>query len=168
MTFVRVRDLNRRMATPSAGRLLFASAVVLPLISIVSAFFVEDAAGQRFLVAYVAPLFLAAPLWVRTRLKSYALHFGTRGAIDLIIVGLSFARFVAGEILPFSGHMLFLTYSGITTSVPWYRFLVLVLLVETTWFKLWVWRDATSWSLGLLLGLIAAAVVLASDRLTER
>jgi hypothetical protein len=63
---------------------------------------------------------------------------------------------VLGEVLPFSGHMLFLTYSGLTTTARWYRWLALVLLAETTVFKLWVWRDVYSWSLGLVIGLVAA------------
>jgi hypothetical protein len=63
---------------------------------------------------------------------------------------------VLGELLPFSGHMLFLAYSGLTTRRTWYRGLALALLVETTVFKLWLWRDVTSWALGLALGLLAA------------
>ncbi|MBA2670105.1 MAG: hypothetical protein H0U67_07035, partial [Gemmatimonadetes bacterium] len=60
--------------------------------------------------------------------------------------------------LPFSGHMLFLTYSGLVTRHAWYRVLAAVLLAETTVFKLWLWDDPSSWVWGLALGAVAAAV----------
>ena len=83
-------------------------------------------------------------------------------------VQLAFARFVVGTVLPFSGHMLFLTYTVLTIGrVRWYRRLAVVLLVETTIFKLWLWRDPYSWSIGLGLGAVAAAVALRTSRVAS-
>lgn len=73
-------------------------------------------AAARFLTLYVAPLLLAAPLWARERLRALGAAGSTRWwriALDAAVVLLSIARFVVGEVLPFSGHMLFLTYTGL-------------------------------------------------------
>jgi hypothetical protein len=144
-----------------ARRALLAAAVALPALALVAAVLVwarvVDLGATRrpavtFLVLYVAPLFLAAPLWLRERL-------GVGGAarlVDLAVLALAFARFTGGGILPFSGHMLFLTYSVLAGPVSLrYRALALALLIETTVFKLWIWRDPRSWGLGLVLGLFA-------------
>lgn len=140
-------------------RLLVWGAVVLPAAAIAAALVVHGWAAQRFLAFYVAPLFLAAPLWVRLRLEAKSIEWNGRTIVDIAVLVLSFLRFVLGEILPFSGHMLFLVYSGLTTRERWYQLLGLVLLIETTVFKLWLWRDRYSWGLGLALGLLAALVV---------
>jgi hypothetical protein len=60
--------------------------------------------------------------------------------------------------LPFSGHMLFLTYSLLTTPVRWYQVVAVLLIAETTGFKLGVWHDFASWSIGLATGLACAGV----------
>lgn len=111
--------------------------------------------GATFLAVYAAPMFLAAPLWWRGRLGVAP----RVQAIDAAVTLLAFARFVVGEVLPFSGHMLFLTYGVLAKPVAkGYRLLALVLLAETTVFKLWIWRDPRSWALGLVLGVAAAAL----------
>jgi hypothetical protein len=117
-------------------------------------------AGLRFLALYVAPMFLAAPLWARQRLAGLEQRPASVRAVDGGVLVLSLARFVAGGVLPFSGHMLFLTYSGLTVRARGYRWLVGLLLLETTVFKLWLWRDPQSWSLGLGLGLAAGLAAL--------
>lgn len=151
-------QISTRLNLATAKRFLIAAAILLPLALIVISFFVREPAGKRFLLLYVAPLFAAAPLWVITRLHEYANRLGFSALIDAVVLVLSFARFVLGEILPFSGHMLFLTYSGATTSTNWYRWVAFVLFVETTWFKLVLWDDPRTWSAGLALGVIAAAI----------
>lgn len=144
-------------------RVLLAAAVAFPAAAIAAAVLVRygildfderSGAAATFLVWYVAPLFLAAPLWLRGRLHVA----GRTRALDAAVTVLAFARFVSGGLLPFSGHMLFLTYSALTPPVTrGYRLLALALLIETTIFKLWIWRDPRSWALGLVLGLLAAA-----------
>ena len=112
-------------------------------------------AGATFLAVYAAPMFLAAPLWWRGRLNAAA----PVQAIDAAVTLLAFARFVIGDVLPFSGHMLFLSYSAAAGPVArGYRLLAFVLIAETTLFKLWIWRDPRSWVLGLALGLAGAAL----------
>ncbi|HEX8903837.1 MAG TPA: hypothetical protein VF771_03290 [Longimicrobiaceae bacterium] len=143
-------------------KLLLAAAVALPALALVAALLVRlrivdlgarSGAAVTFLVFYVAPLFIAAPLWLRERVDVV----GRARVLDLAVVALAFARFVGGGILPFSGHMLFLTYSLLARPISFrYRLLAVALLIETTVFKLWIWRDPRSWGLGLALGLAAA------------
>jgi hypothetical protein len=109
-------------------------------------------------------MFLAAPLWIRHRLRGFERRSAGENAIDATVFVLAMLRFVVGEVLPFSGHMLFLTYTGITVRASSYRWLVLLLLIETTIFKLVLWRDPRSWGIGLALGLVAGLVATALPR----
>src|SRR3712207_767695 len=67
-------------------------------------------AAARFLALYVAPLVLAAPLWARERLAQVEALAPRTRLLDVAVTVLAFARFAVGAVLPFSGHMLFLTY----------------------------------------------------------
>jgi len=119
----------------------------------------RDASGIRFLVLYVAPMFLAGPIWARHRLADIEHRKPAVNSIDAGVFTLAVIRFVtSGLLAPFSGHMLFLTYTGITVRASSYRWLVALLLVETTIFKLVLWRDPKSWGLGLALGALAGVV----------
>jgi len=121
----------------------------------------------RFLLAYAAPMCVAVPWWARERLRVSAQAPGiapSRVLLDVIVLVLAIARFGIGETLPFSGHMLFLSYSFLTTSARGYRLMALVLLIETSIFKLLVWHDARSWALGLALGPVAAVAAAAGQR----
>lgn len=123
---------------------------------------------RRFLILYIAPLFAISPIWVRLRLVSWPPRLAAVAAIDAAVFLLSFLRFVSGTFLPFSGHMLFLTYSAAVTNSTIYRALALLLLIVTTWFKLVLWRDPHSWSIGLILGLVAAGSTLWVSRVRSR
>jgi hypothetical protein len=116
----------------------------------------------RFLLFYVAPMGVAVPWWARERIRwlSNVDHRASwHLALDVVVLLLAMARFGVGAALPWSGHMLFLTYSAITTDARTYRALVVLLLVETTIFKLLVWQDKRSWAIGLALGVLAGVVV---------
>jgi hypothetical protein len=143
-------------------------AVAAPAIAVVTGLvhyaITKEVDGVRFLVLYVAPIFLAAPLWMRHRLRGFEQRSGGVQAIDAAVFALSVLRFVAGEALPFSGHMLFLTYTGITVRASGYRWLVVLLLIETTIFKFVLWDDRRSWGIGLGLGVAAALIATALPR----
>ncbi|MEO5816279.1 MAG: hypothetical protein ABIT20_13470 [Gemmatimonadaceae bacterium] len=124
----------------------------------------RDVAGVRFLALYVAPMFLAAPLWLRHRLVGFDQRSAVMHTIDAVVLALAVARFGFGEMLPFSGHMLFLTYTAITVNAAGYRWLAVVLLIETTIFKLILWRDPASWSVGLGLGAAAGIIAMMMQR----
>ncbi len=141
-------------------------------------------AQLRFLALYIAPTVAAFGLWVRDRILhgdratafdatafdatpaasmiSGVAAFGAGSLLsfltplDIAVVGLAALRTVTG-LLPFSGHMLFFTYSLAARS-RLYRVAALAILLETTWFKLVIWRDPLSWSVGLALGALALIV----------
>ncbi len=113
---------------------------------------------QRFLLFYMAPLFAFGAVWARATLS-------TMDDVDPRVVLVDGLAFVAGAIragggwgiLPYSGHMLFLTFVALTTDDRRFRWTAVALLAITSWFKLMLWHDWRSWSLGVVLG--AAFVV---------
>ncbi|HEX2779213.1 MAG TPA: hypothetical protein VHM30_06930 [Gemmatimonadaceae bacterium] len=78
--------------------------------------------------------------------------------MDLAIFALAVVRFLTGRLLPFSGHMLFLTYSALVTPSTGYRTLAALAIAETAWFKFVLWHDARSFWLGVLGGALGALV----------
>ena len=113
---------------------------------------------RQLWILYVAPLTIAAPLWLRLRLYEPQRHPWPPRAVDASVVAICIFRFFRPELLPFSGHTLFLSYSALSTRRRWYLALAAILLVETTIFKFLVWGDASSWWIGLALGTALAAV----------
>jgi hypothetical protein len=142
---------------PWIGRVLPWAAVGLTVAAVLAGFLVEAGAARRFVVFYVAPMMFALPLWARIRLETLETEPPGRLALDGTVVTLAIIRTLTGA-LPFSGHMLFLVYTLFTTPRRGYRWLALALIAETTAFKLAVWGDVWSWSLGLAGGLACAGV----------
>lgn len=131
-------------------------AAVLGVAAVLAGFLLKEAGpARRFVVFYVAPMVVIFPFWARIRLEHVERHPAGRIALDAAVTVLSMVRAVNG-VLPFSGHMLFLTYTLLTTPSRWYRAAALVLLFGTTWFKLAEWNDFASWSIGLATGLASA------------
>jgi hypothetical protein len=149
-------------------RWLRVAAVVAPSLAVIAGVvhyaLTRDASGIRFLVLYVAPMFLIAPIWLRERLAGFNRRPSSVQMIDATVFVLAIVRFVSGGMLPFSGHTLFLTYTAITVRTSSYRWLAAVLLVETTVFKLLLWHDPKSWALGLALGALAGVVTSRLER----
>lgn len=154
---------DQRFDVADARWLLQWAAVLLPIAAAGTALFVDSWYTQRYLIFYVAPLFFAAPFWVRLRLEHGWPELNGRFLLDVAVLGLSILRFLIGSLFPYSGHTLFLTYSALTTPHRAYRYLAAVLLVEVTFFKLWLWRDPYTWLLGGVLGLLAYERWRASD-----
>lgn len=138
-------------------RLLLAAAIVLPLVAIAIGVLRSDEPGVLwFAILYVAPMLVAAPFWVRVRTAQHPLSLSAAWILDGLVMFLAALRAVGAPWLPFSGHTLFLTYSGIVTPHRRYRLLALALFLETTVFKLWLWRDPLSWGLGIATGMLLA------------
>lgn len=131
-------------------------AVVSAVVIVLIGFFLQDWKAQRFVIFYIAPLIAAVLLWSSDRIEKVWLVSKTRFALDCIVVAFSFARFLG--FFPFSGHMLFLIYSGATTQWTAYRIIAVILILETTYFKLLIWNDSTSWLLGTALGIVSAII----------
>ncbi len=146
-------------ARPFLDRALLALAVLLPVLAIGVGLAFWDGAASRFLTLYVAPMALAVPLWLRERLRVVMMVPPLCRILDVAVVSVALARFI-GAIVPLSGHMLFLTYSGLTTPPRWYRTLALALIAETTLFKLGIWNDVQTWGLGAMAGAVGGAAYL--------
>ena len=140
---------------PSLRRALLVAAIALPLAALAVGLRVVDPAGRRFVILYVTPLLLIVPLWLKLRLDHLQDSFPVVRILDIAIVAFSAAR-LAGDIAPVSGHMLFLTYTVLTTPTRWYRWVAGALILETSIFKLWIWRDVNTWAWGLVVGAAAA------------
>ena len=136
---------------------LLVVSIVLPVVCIPVAIGLRDRAMEQFLLLYVAPLLMAGPLWVRSRLGAVRQSSMSAHVLDALVLAISMVR-VFGNLVPFSGHMLFLVYSGLTTPLRWYRILAVVLIALTTVFKFTVLKDPLSWILGLFVGVSAALV----------
>jgi hypothetical protein len=122
-------------------------------------------AAARYLAFYTAPLLFAVAVWLRERMTLVRGNWSMLMLADATVLTLAAVRFIAGAVVPFSGHMLFLSYSMLAVPVRRaYRLLALALLVETTIFKLLIWSDTRSWALGLALGVTAAGIAALSRR----
>jgi hypothetical protein len=141
----------------SINRILVAVAILVVIACVVGAMVAltqfDSLRGARFVLLYVAPLSLTALWWIGERIENVDhVDYRARIWIDALVLALAATRFVTGS-LPFSGHMLFLTYTGLTTERVAYRWLALLVAVETTIFKLILWHDPTTWAVGIFLGL---------------
>lgn len=165
-TLLQVRPDRRAALIDQLRRGLGTAAIAVPLLFVMAAVAMEGWAARRFLLFYIAPFFVAFFVWARIRVDSLARTSRGALAVDAVTVVLGAVRF-AGPFLPFSGHMLFFVYSALTTRSVRYGLLMLVLVAETTWFKLVLWHDLASWSLGIGAGLALAALRIAIDRSTR-
>jgi len=165
MDAIALKDSPR--ASAGLRRALAIAAIGVPLLCAAAALVVEGGAARRFLLLYVAPFFVAFFAWARIRVGELPRASRTAMAVDGLAVVLGAVRFVGGPV-PFSGHMLFFVYSALTTrSVP-YLLLVLALAAQATWYKLAVWDDFTSWSLGIAAGALLAGIRILVHRFTRR
>ncbi|HYW13247.1 MAG TPA: hypothetical protein VE871_14905 [Longimicrobium sp.] len=154
------------MSRDGLRRACTAAAVVVPMGIAAGALAVDGRDARVFLLLYIAPFFVAFFAWARIRVDEIGNTSAGARAVDALATVLAGVR-MAGPFVPASGHMLFFTYSALATrSVP-YRLLVLALVAETTWYKLFVWDDFASWALGIAAGLTLAAVRLLIHRSTR-
>lgn len=137
-------------------RAALAGAVAVPLLFAAGALVVDGWAARRFLLLYVAPFFVAFFAWATIRVGRMEADRPAALAVDALATVLGAIRF-AGLPVPFSGHMLFYAYAGLTTRSTRLLLLVLLLAAEATWYKLVVWRDPRSWALGIAAGTALAA-----------
>lgn len=148
-------------------RAFAAGAVGVPMLFAGAALAAGGGAERRFLLLYMAPFFVAFFAWARIRVDELPRTRRAALVVDGIAIVLGAVRLAGGPV-PFSGHMLFFAYSALTTrSVP-YLLLVLALAAEATWYKLVVWDDFASWSLGIAVGAALAGTRILVHRFTQR
>jgi hypothetical protein len=113
-----------------------------------------DWTAQRFLLVYFAPVLAYGAAWLRERLARIGQIALPVFATDAFVFAAGALRAAGGwGVLPYSGHMLFLSYAVATPGPRSLRLIALVLIAMTSWFKLVLWHDLRSWSLGLAIGL---------------
>ena len=123
-----------------------------------------DWPAQRFWIVYMAPMFAFGAWWARALLS-------TVGSAPAKVVIIDAVAFVAGGIrvsggwgvIPYSGHVLFLTFVALSASDRAFRWSAIGLLAVATWFKLALWHDWSSWILGLMVGVLLAIARRAAD-----
>jgi hypothetical protein len=136
--------------------LLLWATIICPAIAIIAGLFAPSWPVQRGLLFYIAPLFFIGPLWLRLRVAQRPLRLDAGWVVDLAVFGLAVLRFTTGNWLPFSGHMLFLSYSTLVTPSLRYRLLAVALALETAWFKFGLWHDPRTFWIGVGIGAVAA------------
>jgi cation transport ATPase len=136
-------------------KLCFFAGWFLPLVCLCCLPIFHTWPGRRFLLFYFAPIVSMVFFWGGLRVEKWQSFVRGQLAIDAAILTAALARFVIGEVLPFSGHMLFFVYTLLTTREKWYRVLCILLILETTWFKLHLWNDWRTWTMGSVAGLIS-------------
>lgn len=113
-----------------------------------------DWPAQRFLLVYFAPLLAYGAAWIRDRLAHVDRIAPALLAIDAFAFTAGALRAAGGwGVLPYSGHMLFLSYAAASPGPRSLRIIAVGLIAMTTWFKLVLWHDVRSWSLGVAIGL---------------
>jgi hypothetical protein len=125
------------------------------------AIFVRDGdwPAQRFLLVYFAPMLAYGAAWARDRLAHIDQVAPVLSAVDAFAFAAGALRAAGGwGILPYSGHMLFLSYAAAAPGPRPLRVIALALIAMTSYFKLVLWHDARTWSLGLVAGLTLAAL----------
>lgn len=135
----------------------------VPLAFAAGAATVDGWEGKRFLLLYMAPFFPAFFLWARRWMDEIEQQYPAALVVDVAAVVLAATR-MTGTWLPFSGHMLFYAYAGLTTRSRALRLLIGVLAAAAAWFKLVLWDDWRSFGLGIAAGLALAAVRLLARR----
>lgn len=144
-------------------RALLAGAVGVPLLFAAGALLVDGGTARRFLLLYIAPFFVAFFAWAWLRVGTVERDRSAALAVDAVATVLGAVRF-GGLPVPFSGHMLFYAYAGLTLRSTRFLLLILLLAAEATWYKLGVWRDPRSWALGIATGAALAAARILINR----
>lgn len=125
--------------------------IISPALLIFISFLMPTWEGQRFVLFYLPPIFCMMFYWIYLRLCSINEINFSLVIIDIFVLILSAIRFVG--ILPFSGHVLFFSYSFFTTKSKTYKILAFIFFCETTYFKLSIWSDWHSFVYGLITAL---------------
>lgn len=107
-----------------------------------------------FFIVYLSPLPPTGALWLRLRFRTLDRLTDQEILLDLSTFGLAALRSAGGwGIIPYSGHMVFLTYSILRTPQLGYRLLAAALLLMTTAYKFRISHDISGWVVGLALGM---------------
>lgn len=102
-------------------------------------------------VPFVAFLFDRGNRWFQLNYLHYV--------IDLIVAGTAMGR-AAGVVPYISGHTLFLTHALLSSRSNVVRITAALVLIQAIYLKYFVWHDWITSTVGILLGILAALIVL--------
>ena len=115
-----------------------------------------------FYLLYNLPLFGLACYWAYCRYRESKQLLSWVSVVDVIVIIVAASRYF-GAAIPPSGHALFLTHTLITTRNLLYRVIAIALLILTIALKL-SWGDFSSWSYGMLAGLMGGGAWVYANR----
>ena len=104
---------------------------------------------------YVVPIIVPFVAFILARAERLDETCALRLIIDVVVVGLSVARMFT-DILPVSGHSLFLTYAIFTSRSAVTVITASLVMLQVIYLKYFVWHDFVTSTAGLLLGALAS------------
>ena len=166
MTTHRQGALDRALVArrPTLDRWLAWTSPLLAAAAFGVAVFVHSWTVRWFWIIYVAPMLAAVPFWARLRLAEIERIPTAARVLDAVVFLTAFLRFIDIGGVPASGHTLFLTHAFVTVRDWRWRVIALSLLAMTTWFKLALWHDPRSWSVGIAAGLATGVLGRVAER----
>lgn len=108
---------------------------------------------------YVVPIVVPFVAFLFDRTERFRQSFFIQHLADIVVVGTAMGR-VLGNIPFVSGHTLFLTYALLTSRSLVVRITAALVMLQTIYLKYFVWHDFVTSTNGIVLGTLAAAVVL--------
>ncbi len=135
--------------------LCIVAAIVLPGFALYREYIYDDWANRIDQIRYFLPMTIITPLWIYCRLNEVRHITFTQILLDLSALLIAMSRMVVAFI-PFSGHMVFLAYTFMSTKSNWYRVFAMMLLLDTTYFKWIVWGSFLNWGFGLAIAITLA------------
>lgn len=141
------------MKKKSIDKLFYLSLFITFAFTTVYAFFIEQNPKRiPFLFGYIMPVVLLFLFWIKLKIENEIIiniHF----YLDLIITFLSGIRSInmLMPFLPYSGHVVFILYSWVSTKNKMYRIFAGIVFAITTFFKMYIWHDYFTWLSGMIL-----------------
>jgi hypothetical protein len=76
---------------------------------------------------------------------------------DALVIALSMTR-IFTDVVPISGHTLFLTYAVFSSRSPIVVLTASLVMLQVIYLKYFVWHDATTSTIGIVFGALSAYV----------
>jgi hypothetical protein len=144
----------------------FIIAEIIALIAVlIYTFFIEpDSKRIIFLLGYFLPIILLFLYWIKIKVENFQ-KVNLLFYLDLVVTIIAGIRAINPlmPFLPYSGHVLFILYSMISTRNRNYRILAGIMFAITTFFKIFIWHDYFSWLAGMILSMPFIAIAILFD-----
>ena len=154
------------------NRIFIISEIIALFAVLIYTFFIEpDSKRIIFLLGYFLPVILLFIYWLKLKVESFE-KVNFLFSLDLVIAFIAGIRAINPlmPFLPYSGHVVFVLYSMITTRNKTYRILAGIMFAVVTFFKIYIWHDYFSWLAGMILSMpfIAVAILFDNSKKVEK